>query len=79
MSAFPSRKMLVERYANSGVDLSCIDWYEAFALWKHAVVLQQLFARFESGESKDERFEALAHSIPGMVEGADKILTRSFE
>ena len=74
MSGFPSRKMLVERYAQSGVDLANIDWYEAFALWKHAVVLQQLLARLESGESKDERFRAFVETIPGIVEGAGQIL-----
>ena len=74
MSAFPSRKMLVERYAQSGVDLANIEWYEAFALWKHAVVLQQLLARLESGESKDERFRAFVDTIPGIVEGAGQIL-----
>jgi aminoglycoside phosphotransferase (APT) family kinase protein len=66
--------MLVERYAQSGVDLANIDWYEAFALWKHAVVLQQLLARLESGESKDERFRAFVDTIPGIVEGAGQIL-----
>ncbi|MFT6436094.1 MAG: aminoglycoside phosphotransferase (APT) family kinase protein [Candidatus Azotimanducaceae bacterium] len=59
MSVFPHRSALVERYAQSCIDVSKIDWYEAFALWKHAAVLQQLYSRFESGGSKDERFSRL--------------------
>ena len=33
-----------------------INWYEAFAYWKGAVVMQQLFKRFQDGETQDARF-----------------------
>lgn len=74
MSAFPARSSLVERYAQSGIDVSTIDWYEAFALWKHAAVLQQLFARFESGESKDQRSRDFPLFIPQLIDGAGRLL-----
>ena len=31
-------------------------FYEAFALFKVAIVIQQLFARYLRGETKDERY-----------------------
>jgi len=75
MSGFPSRGSLVARYADSGVDVSNVGWYEAFGLWKQAVVLQQLFSRYASGESQDERMVAFPAYIPGQLAAALAILT----
>jgi aminoglycoside phosphotransferase (APT) family kinase protein len=48
---------LVERYARASKrDVSAIRFYEVFALFKIAIVVQQLFARYVRGESRDERF-----------------------
>lgn len=68
MSAFPDRSELVKRYAAAGFDVSDVPWYEAFALWKLAVVLRQLFRRFELGQSKDDRFAKFEQSIPHLLE-----------
>ena len=69
MKGFPSRQSLVRRYAESGANVEGIDWYEAFGLWKQAVVLQQLYRRFEVGETTDERFRSFPEKIPGMLTG----------
>ncbi|MDF1602244.1 phosphotransferase family protein [Nocardioides sp. YIM 152315] len=54
----PSRAQIVERYAAScDLDLSHIDWYEAFGCWKTAVILQQLYARSVRGETTDPRMQ----------------------
>ncbi|MBJ21755.1 MAG: phosphotransferase family protein [Deltaproteobacteria bacterium] len=74
MQAFPTRSDLVSRYCQSGFDAEGIEWYEAFALWKQAAVLQQLYRRFEAGESKDSRFERLESFIPATLEGSRAIL-----
>jgi len=75
MSAFPVRDALVKRYARSGADLSNIEWYEAFGLWKQAVVLNQLFHRYATGGSQDERMAAFPEFIPGQLQAALDILT----
>jgi len=75
MSGFPTRSALVARYARSDIDVSNVDWYEAFGLWKQAVVLQQLFSRYENGESKDERMAAFPEFIPGQLAAALAILS----
>ena len=57
---FPNKTYLKEAYAKqTGFDLSRMDWYEAFALWKNAVILQQLYARFVNGATKDKRMAAM--------------------
>ena len=75
MSAFPSRSALVDRYASSGADVTNINWYEAFGLWKQAVVLKQLFHRYDKGESHDERMAAFPEFIPGQLQAALDILS----
>ena len=48
---------MVERYAaRSGRDVSNIRFYEVFALFKIAVVIQQIFYRWVKGQTNDPRF-----------------------
>jgi aminoglycoside phosphotransferase (APT) family kinase protein len=48
---------IVERYASqSSRDLSGIRFYEVFAVFKIAVVIQQIYYRFAKGQTSDTRF-----------------------
>jgi len=52
-----TRDEIVERYAaRSGRDLSGIRFYEIFAVFKIAVVIQQIYYRFVQGQTTDARF-----------------------
>jgi aminoglycoside phosphotransferase (APT) family kinase protein len=52
-----TREEIVERYATrSGRDLSNIHFYETFALFKIAVVIQQIYSRYARGQTDDPRF-----------------------
>ena len=51
-------------------------WYEAFALWKTAVVVQQLHHRWAMGDSTDPRMADKADRLPMLV-GAAKLLAVS--
>ncbi len=52
-----TREEIVERYAaRSGRDLSGIRYYEIFAVFKIAVVIQQIYYRYAQGQTKDQRF-----------------------
>jgi aminoglycoside phosphotransferase (APT) family kinase protein len=54
----------IKRYsARSGIDVDRIDWYVAFATWRTAVVLQQLYNRYLAGDSVDERYATFGASI----------------
>ena len=44
----------VDRYASrSGIDVTRINWYVGFAMWRTAVVLQQLHNRYLAGDSAE--------------------------
>jgi aminoglycoside phosphotransferase (APT) family kinase protein len=54
---FLTRAGLVDRYrAGTGLDLSGLKWYEVFAFFKIAVIVEQIFARYVAGQTTDERF-----------------------
>ena len=70
------RSEIVERYAKqSGLDLAGIGWYEAFALWKTATVIQQLHHRWKVGDSTDPRMATVADTLPTLLDNADARLT----
>lgn len=69
--AFPSRAEVIDRYAaTTGLDMQRIGWYEAFALWKTAVVVQQIYIRYKRGQTQDERFASYADRVPVLLEAA---------
>jgi len=48
---------VVDRYARrSGRDLSNVRYYQIFALFKIAVVIQQIYFRWKTGQTQDARF-----------------------
>jgi aminoglycoside phosphotransferase (APT) family kinase protein len=48
---FPDRELVKRRYAErSGRDLSEIDFYVALGLWRLAIILQGVYARFSAGQ-----------------------------
>ena len=54
-----TRDQLIGRYADeTGRDLSLINYYEVFALFKLAVVLQQIYVRFYRGQTTDRALPA---------------------
>jgi aminoglycoside phosphotransferase (APT) family kinase protein len=73
----PTRAEIVARYAErTGSDVSVAWWWEAFALWKTIVVVQQLHRRWVRGESKDPRMEHIADRIPSLIAAATAVLDR---
>ena len=65
-----TRSQLVERYARATArDVSNMPFYLAFARFKIAVIVQQIYCRYHQGLTKDARFA----SMPEVV----KILLRA--
>jgi aminoglycoside phosphotransferase (APT) family kinase protein len=55
-----TRQQLLERYqAKTGFDVSNIVFYYVFALFKTAVIIQQIYYRFHHGMTKDARFASM--------------------
>ena len=73
----PPRAEIVARYAaRSGAEVAAVPWWEAFALWKTVVVVQQLHRRWVRGESTDPRMARIADRIPSMIAAARAVLDR---
>jgi aminoglycoside phosphotransferase (APT) family kinase protein len=73
----PSRGAIVERYAKrTGFDVGHVPWYEAFATWKTAVVLEQLYQRWVRGESTDPRMGERGQPVARLAARADAMLDR---
>jgi aminoglycoside phosphotransferase (APT) family kinase protein len=59
-----SRRELAERYQKkTGWDLSGILFYYVFALFKIAVIIQQIYYRYHHGITRDERFADMSQVV----------------
>jgi aminoglycoside phosphotransferase (APT) family kinase protein len=73
-----TRQEIIESYGQiTGRDLSGIAFYEAFALFKVAVVLQQIYFRFVRGQTRDERFKDFDRRVKGLARAALDVAIRS--
>lgn len=71
----PSRTEIVQRYAaRTGTETGPVPWYEAYGIWKTAVIMQQLYARFARGETTDERMGLRADRVDGVAARAHQLL-----
>ncbi len=78
---FPSRDEVKTRYAErSGRDLGEIDFYVALGLWKLAIVLEGVYARYAAGQygkpGADEGFQQFARLVERLVEAASEAEAR---
>lgn len=65
---FMTRKEFIDYYAEkSGRDLSNMRWYMVFGYFKLAVILQQIYARWHNGQTKDERFANFDERVRNLI------------
>ena len=65
---FPTRAEIVRRYAaRSGFDVSDVDWYQAFAFFKLAVVCQGIAARAAGGAMLGSGFDDAQRLVAPLV------------
>lgn len=68
------RYEILERYAAcTGAALDRIDFYEVFAVFKLAVVLQQIYFRYRNGQTDDPRFAELGGRVSTLARLAASI------
>jgi aminoglycoside phosphotransferase (APT) family kinase protein len=73
----PTHDEVLGRYAErSGLDLSDVWWYVAFAAWKTAVVKQQLYDRYLRGETTDPRMASQGERVLELGQRAERLLQR---
>jgi aminoglycoside phosphotransferase (APT) family kinase protein len=75
---FLTRAEVLARYATAtGRDVSRIAFYETFALYKVAVVVQQIYVRYARGQTQDARFAGFEQRVIGLAEAALELAERS--
>jgi aminoglycoside phosphotransferase (APT) family kinase protein len=68
---------IIERYAaRSGRDVSGIRFYEIFAAFKIAVVVQQIYYRYVKGQTTDTRFAAFDARVAFLANQAARLALR---
>ncbi|HUP62357.1 MAG TPA: phosphotransferase family protein [Thermoanaerobaculia bacterium] len=73
-----TRDEILARYASaSGIDVGNIAVYEVFAVFKLAVVIQQIYARFVRGQTDDPRFAPLGERVADLARIASKLASQS--
>jgi aminoglycoside phosphotransferase (APT) family kinase protein len=72
-----TRRELVAAYVTrTGADVSNILFYYCFGLFKLAVIIQQIYARYERGLTTDERFATLNQMVQSLgMRGVEAIRT----
>ena len=67
-------EVIAEYAAVTGWDVSGIHFYEGLALYRIAVIIEQIYARYAAGQTTDQRFASLAPIVPVLARGALDVL-----
>lgn len=72
----PTRAELLAKYAERrpGTVPSDMRFYNAFALFKNAVVAQQIYARWKRGATQDPRFEMMIFAVKMLADTAETVI-----
>jgi aminoglycoside phosphotransferase (APT) family kinase protein len=74
-AGFPTRAEAIARYgARTGSDVGEILWYQVFAAFKLAVIIQQIYIRFVRGQTQDRRFATYATRVIGLARKAQSLI-----
>jgi aminoglycoside phosphotransferase (APT) family kinase protein len=77
MPGFLRRDELLERYARrGGRDVSWADYYRAWANWKTATVVEQIYVRYVRGQTTDPRFATMGDYAPVLARQAARIVAK---
>jgi aminoglycoside phosphotransferase (APT) family kinase protein len=65
---FPGRAEVTRRYTEAmGLKPGAVAWYEAFGVFKLAVVLQQIYIRYVRGQTQDARFAGFDRRVAALA------------
>ena len=75
LTPWMDRREVVERYAaRTGFDVAGVEWYHAFAIFRIAVIIQQIYIRYHRGHTSDQRFARMGGVVPLMAVAALELL-----
>jgi aminoglycoside phosphotransferase (APT) family kinase protein len=74
-TGFPSRAEAIARYGErTGSDVGEILWYQVFAAFKLAVIIQQIYIRYVRGQTQDARFATYWRRVLGLARKAQVLI-----
>ncbi|HTW54570.1 MAG TPA: phosphotransferase family protein [Stellaceae bacterium] len=74
-AGFPTRADAIRRYAaRTGSDVDEILWYQVFAAFKLAVIIQQIYIRYVRGQTQDARFANYWQRVLGLAGKARRLI-----
>jgi aminoglycoside phosphotransferase (APT) family kinase protein len=72
-----TREEVIDRYAaRSGRSLGTLSYFEVFAFFKIAVVIQQIYYRYVSGQTDDPRFAVFGERVKYLARSATRLVER---
>ena len=75
LAPFMAKSEVIVRYAAAtGFDVSNVRYYEGLALFRIAVIIEQIYARFVHGQTADERFARFEPIAPILAAAACEVL-----
>ena len=71
-----TRGEVAQRYAErSGTDINHLLFYYVFGCFKIGVIVQQIYARYQKGLTRDTRFAGLHHVVQACADNAQRAIT----
>jgi len=75
LSPAMAKAEVVQRYANqTGFDVTGVQYYEGLSLFRIAVIIEQIYARFVNGQTADQRFARFEPVAPVLAAAACGVL-----
>lgn len=72
---FPTRAQATQRYAQrTGFDVTGIHWYYVFNIFRFAGILQQIYQRYDRGQTHDQRFRHFGAQANALIANATAAL-----
>ncbi|HTZ54194.1 MAG TPA: phosphotransferase family protein [Candidatus Acidoferrum sp.] len=72
---FMTRAQVVAAYGNAtGFDVSAAGWYHVFNIFRFAAIIQQIYKRFDAGQTHDERFRVFGEQANALVNVASSLV-----
>lgn len=72
---WPRDRMIARYVERTGFSVEALHWYEVLGAFKLAVIVQQIFARYEHGQTRDDRFAAMGRMAAALAQRAAAMLS----
>ncbi len=76
LAPYRAKDDVIDQYAKAtSLDLGAVHFYEGLALYRIAVIIEQIYSRFVAGQTSDDRFAAMEPLPPILAAAAVDVLT----